>query len=119
MDGIVPINLMAQKAEEAEGILGILANRRRLIILCNLMVHGELSVGDLISRLDLAQSALSQHLALMRAAGVVTTRRSGTTIYYSISDPRVIALLDAIKTILCPPECELDAPERELESLPS
>lgn len=104
MDGIVPIDSIFEKAAEAEELLGILANRRRLIILCNLLAHGELSVGDLVSRLDLAQSALSQHLALMRGAGIVTTRRERTTIHYSVTDPRTIALLGAIKEILCPPE---------------
>jgi ArsR family transcriptional regulator, virulence genes transcriptional regulator len=88
-----------ENASEAEGLLSILANRRRLIILCNLMVAGELPVGELVRRLDLAQSALSQHLALMRAAGIVTTRREGTTIYYSLTDARTRALLYTIKEL--------------------
>jgi ArsR family transcriptional regulator, virulence genes transcriptional regulator len=88
-----------ENASEAEGLLSILANRRRLIILCNLMVSGELPVGELVRRLDLAQSALSQHLALMRAAGVVSTRRDGTTIYYSLTDERTRALLYSIKKL--------------------
>ncbi|HUN12099.1 MAG TPA: metalloregulator ArsR/SmtB family transcription factor [Rhabdaerophilum sp.] len=95
---------LEEKAGEAEALLNILANRRRLIILCNLMVHGELSVGELVRRLDLAQSALSQHLALMRSAGIVSTRRIGTTINYSLTDKRTEALLMAIKGILCPPD---------------
>ncbi|OYU48944.1 MAG: transcriptional regulator [Rhizobiales bacterium PAR1] len=88
-----------ENASEAEGLLSILANRRRLIILCNLMVSGELPVGELVRRLDLAQSALSQHLALMRAAGIVSTRREGTTIYYSLTDERTRALLYSIKKL--------------------
>lgn len=95
---------MESRATEAEGLLSILANRRRLIILCHLMVYGELAVGELVKRLDLAQSALSQHLALMRAAGIVDTRREGTTIYYSLVDERTRAMIGAIKDILCPPE---------------
>jgi ArsR family transcriptional regulator, virulence genes transcriptional regulator len=95
---------LAEKAGEAEQLLSILANRRRLIILCNLMVNGELSVGQLVQRLDLAQSALSQHLALMRQAQIVSTRRVGTTIYYSLTDERTRMLLTAMKDILCPPE---------------
>jgi ArsR family transcriptional regulator, virulence genes transcriptional regulator len=88
-----------ENASEAEGLLSILANRRRLIILCNLMVSGELPVGELVRRLDLAQSALSQHLALMRAAGIVSTRREGTTIFYSLTDERTRALLYSIKKL--------------------
>lgn len=95
---------LESKAAEAEGLLSVLANRRRLIILCHLMTHGELAVGELVKRLDLAQSALSQHLALMRAAGIVDTRRVGTTIYYSLVDERTRMLLGAIKDVLCPPE---------------
>lgn len=101
MDAIAVLESLEQKAAEAEGLLSILANRRRLIILCNLMVHGELPVGELVRRLDLAQSALSQHLALMRVAGIVSTRRDGTTIYYSLTDARTRDLLKAIKEILC------------------
>jgi ArsR family transcriptional regulator, virulence genes transcriptional regulator len=93
---------LEEKAHEAEDLLSLLANRRRLIILCNLMVHGELAVGDLVERLDLAQSALSQHLALMRSARIVSTRREGTTIFYSLTDERTRALLLAIKDVLCP-----------------
>lgn len=85
------------RASEAEALLSILANRRRLIILCNFLVHGELPVGELVRRLDLAQSALSQHLALMRIAGIVTTRREGTTIFYSLTDERTRILLMSIQ----------------------
>ena len=63
------------------------------------MVSGELPVGELVRRLDLAQSALSQHLALMRAAGIVSTRREGTTIFYSLTDERTRALLYSIKKL--------------------
>lgn len=92
------------RAEEVETLLSLLANRRRLIILCQLLRDGELSVGEIVRRLDLTQSALSQHLALMRAAGVVTTRREGTTIYYSLTDQRAIGLMNAIEGVLCTPE---------------
>ena len=94
-------------ASEAESLLSILANRRRLIILCNLMVYGELPVGELVRRLDLAQSALSQHLALMRIAGIVSTRREGTTIFYSLTDERTRILLMTIQETFQPkPEIE-------------
>jgi ArsR family transcriptional regulator, virulence genes transcriptional regulator len=101
MNAIMMLEALEERATEAEGLLSILANRRRLIILCNLMVYGELPVGELVRRLDLAQSALSQHLALMRAADIVSTRREGTTIYYSLTDERTRALLSSIKHVFC------------------
>ncbi len=96
------LELLEMRAGEAEELLSILANRRRLIILSNLMQFGELAVGELVKRLDLAQSALSQHLALMRNARIVTTRREGTTIYYSLTDERTRALIRAIEYVMQP-----------------
>ncbi|MCA0401755.1 MAG: metalloregulator ArsR/SmtB family transcription factor [Proteobacteria bacterium] len=93
---------LALRSREVEELLGILANRRRLLILCYLIAEGELAVGELARRIDLAQSALSQHLALMRHAGVVSTRREGTTIYYSLADSRTRALIEAIEDTLLP-----------------
>jgi DNA-binding transcriptional ArsR family regulator len=97
MNAVSLLETLECRSVEVEEILGILANRRRLLILCHLMTHGELAVGELVRRLDLAQSALSQHLALMRHAGIVTTRREGTTIYYSLVDQRTRSLIEAIK----------------------
>jgi DNA-binding transcriptional ArsR family regulator len=102
MNAISMLAALEDQASEAEGLLSILANRRRLIILCNLMVYGELPVGELVRRLDLAQSALSQHLALMRVAGIVSTRREGTTIFYSLTDERTRVLLTTIKETFYP-----------------
>lgn len=102
MNSTSMLGSIEENASEAEGLLSILANRRRLIILCNLMVENELPVGELVRRLDLAQSALSQHLALMRAAGIVSTRREGTTIFYSLTDERTRTLLLAVKELYFP-----------------
>lgn len=96
-----PLDTLEVRAGEAESLLSLLANKRRLIILCHLLKDGELSVGEIVKRLDLTQSALSQHLALMRGAGVVTTRREGTTIYYSLTDSRAIGLMHAIHDAVC------------------
>jgi DNA-binding transcriptional ArsR family regulator len=96
------LDFLNHNAEDAEGLLAILANRRRLVILYNLVLEGELPVGELVRRLSIAQSALSQHLALMRAAGIVSTRREGTTIYYSLTDERKREMLSAIREVLGP-----------------
>lgn len=98
-----PLDNLEIRAGEAESLLSLLANRRRIVILCQLIKDGELSVGEIVKRLDLTQSALSQHLALMRAAGVVTTRREGTTIFYSLTDSRALGLMNAIHDVLHEP----------------
>jgi DNA-binding transcriptional ArsR family regulator len=89
------------KAGEAAGLLSLLANPHRLLILCNLMKHGEMQVGLLAETIGLSQSALSQHLARLRADGLVATRRDAQAIYYRIVDKRVAKLLKALETVIC------------------
>ncbi len=75
------IKELIQSVEVAEHFLKLLANKYRLMVLCELH-DGERSVGELQARMDLSQSALSQHLALLREEGLVVTRREAQTIYY-------------------------------------
>ncbi|WCN11401.1 metalloregulator ArsR/SmtB family transcription factor [Marinomonas mediterranea] len=91
---------MLARAAEAAGFMKALGNERRLIILCNL-VDQELSVSGLNKRLPLSQSALSQHLAVLRKDGLVTTRRDSQTIYYSIGDERVKQLMQTLYALFC------------------
>ncbi len=80
---------------EAARLLKLLANEQRLTVLCRLS-GGEMSVTELGEYVNLSQSALSQHLAKLRADGLVATRRDAQTIYYSLSDPiaeRLIGVL--------------------------
>ncbi len=84
----------------ADEILTVIANRRRREILNHLARDGEVQVGELVRRLDIAQSALSQHLALMREAGIVSTRRAATAIFYSLTDDRTRRVLSAIEAEL-------------------
>lgn len=77
-----------------------LSNANRLMILCHLL-EGEQSVGALQSQLELSQSALSQHLARLRDAGLVATRRERQTIHYRIADDRVLQLIEALYGIYC------------------
>lgn len=86
---------LENRAGEAAKLLKLLANQQRLTILCRLS-GGEMSVTQLGQYVDLRQSALSQHLAKMRADGLVETRREAQTIYYRLSDPiaeRLIGVL--------------------------
>ena len=71
--------------DEAARVLGLLANSKRLLILCCLVEHDELNVTALASRVGLSQSALSQHLAVLRDDGLVSTRREAQTIYYTLA----------------------------------
>lgn len=93
---------MRQQAAQAAALLRTVGNERRLLVLCLLIKHGEMSVGTLAHHVDLSQSALSQHLAKMREEGLVSFRREAQNAYYRISDPKVGALLEALKTIFCP-----------------
>ena len=82
--------------EEATTVLSLLSHGDRLRVLCNLSTEGELTVGQLLERVELSGPALSQHLSVLRDAGVVETRRQSQTIYYRLSDPQLIELLSAL-----------------------
>jgi len=75
---------LAANAETAAAFLNLLGNEKRLLIM-NHLAGGELSVGILAERVQLSQSALSQHLAKLRAFGLVDTRRDRQMVYYSCS----------------------------------
>lgn len=81
--------------DEAGALLKAMANEKRLVILCHLL-QGEKSVGELEELLDLSQSALSQHLARLRVAKIVKTRRSAQTIYYSLNGPNAEVIMIAL-----------------------
>lgn len=87
-------------SEEAARLLRALANPHRMMILCSL-ADGEKSVGELSARIDLAQSAFSQHLARLRADGIVTTRRESQRIYYSLCDESVLRLIRVLHDLYC------------------
>ena len=89
-----------QHAAEAIAVLKAMASHNRLLLLCEL-VAGERSVGELAELLDLAQATVSQHLSLLRRDGVVSGRREAQTIHYSISDPRVQALMATLFEQFC------------------
>lgn len=82
-------------AQAAARMLKLLASEQRLLILCKL-IEGEHSVGELSAHVGLAQSATSQHLAKMRAEGLVATRRDAQTIYYRLDDPAAIRMLETL-----------------------
>lgn len=86
---------LENRAGEAAELLKLLANDQRLIILCRLS-QGEMSVSELGEHVSLAQSALSQHLAKLRAQGLVATRREGQSIHYRLANPMAQKLVGAL-----------------------
>jgi ArsR family transcriptional regulator len=90
-----------QQAAEVAGILRVLANERRLMILCTLVELGEANVSSLAGAVGLSQSALSQHLARMWSEGIVAFRRERQTVWYRIADPRVEQLFSTLHRLYC------------------
>lgn len=90
-------------AAQAAKLLRALGNERRLMILCQLS-DGERSVGELLPLVGLSQSALSQHLAVLREEGVVATRREAQTVWYRIADPAAVRVVATLAEIFCPPD---------------
>ncbi|MEJ1159567.1 ArsR/SmtB family transcription factor [Prosthecomicrobium sp. N25] len=97
------LRLLEDKAEEASRLLKLIANDRRLLILCRLIGEGEMTVTAMAEAVGLGQSALSQHLARMRDERLVTYRREGTTLYYRIADPKVERVIALLKELYCTP----------------
>lgn len=97
----MPLEEMKAHAGEATRLLKALANESRLMILCNLS-EGEMTVGQLNELIPLSQSALSQHLALLRRDELVKTRRQAQTIYYSLVDGPASQIIQVLHDIYCP-----------------
>ena len=96
-----PMKELQAQAGNAAAFLKLLANEKRLLILCRL-VMGEATVSELCELAGLSQSAMSQHLAKLRSDGLVSGRKDGLQVYYSIADPRCVGLLKTLKDEFCP-----------------
>ncbi|OEE68237.1 transcriptional regulator [Enterovibrio norvegicus FF-33] len=88
------------EATEAAKVLRILSHPERLMVLCQLR-EGERNVSHLLQNSALSQSAFSQHLTVLRQAGLVATRKSSQSVFYRIDDPRVENLINAIQGAWC------------------
>jgi ArsR family transcriptional regulator, virulence genes transcriptional regulator len=93
---------MRLHAAQAAQLLKALANEQRLMILCHL-VERPLSVGELNERIPLSQSALSQHLAVLRDCGIVRTEREAQSVRYSLPPGAVTHLLGVLHDEFCRP----------------
>ena len=100
------MNINAEKMHQTAGaaceLLKAIANPRRLVILCQL-IEGEKSVGELAALLGIRPTGVSQNLALMRANGLVSARRDGQTMWYSIDSAEARLLLETLYRIYCSP----------------
>jgi len=95
---------MRDNAAQASRLLRALSNENRLMLLC-LLFEGEKTVGELNASLDLSQSALSQHLAVLREEGMVRTRRAGQSIYYGLASPPAQRVIETLHSVYCPERC--------------
>ena len=98
----LPLARLEEKAAEAAALLKALSNEHRLLILCHLISERELTVGALVDRVGLSQSALSQHLAKLREEGLVATRKDAQTVFYRVCDPKAEQLLALLHDLFCP-----------------
>lgn len=95
------INALEGKAGLIADRLRALSNDARLLVLCRLAKEGEVTAGSLTGTGGLSQSALSQHLARMREDGIVSYRRDGQTLWYSIADPKIERLMGVLFDLYC------------------
>lgn len=96
------VDKMRAAAEEATALLRALANSDRLLLLCHL-AQGERCVSDLEEDLGIGQPTLSQQLTVLRTQELVSTRRDGKRIYYSVSEPKAVAVLETLYRLFCAP----------------
>jgi DNA-binding transcriptional ArsR family regulator len=98
----IQIERMQAAADRASELLKVMANRHRLLILCQL-IEQEQSVGELAEFLGIRDSSVSQHLSILRKDGLVSARRDGQTIWYSIASIEARALLSTLYDVFCAP----------------
>ena len=92
---------IAREADAAVDLLKALANPQRLRILC-LLIEGERSVTQINARIPLSQSALSQHLAVLRDQGLVVTRRQSQTVFYQVAEGPAHRIIEILHDLYCP-----------------
>jgi len=97
------LDQMQENAAKATLLLKSMANETRLMILCQLL-HGEKSVGEMHENIPLSQSALSQHLAVLRRERLVTTSRVAQSVFYSLASDDVRSIIETLYRLYCAPD---------------
>ncbi len=95
-----PLTDLRDKAAHVCDLLKVMSNEWRLIILCQLS-EGDKSVSELQGMLDLSQSALSQHLAVLRREKVVRARKQGQSVTYSLQGDEAIRVMETLHEMFC------------------
>ena len=95
------IKMMASRCDEVSQVLKSLSHPIRLKVLCAL-IDREKPVGELVEFGGISQSAMSQFLIRLKNEGVLSSRKEGTSVYYTLSDERLKKLIHSIKEIFCP-----------------
>jgi DNA-binding transcriptional ArsR family regulator len=106
-----------EHATDAAAFLKALANDQRLLVLCCLL-EGSRSVGEINERVPLSQSALSQHLGVLRDAGLVTTTRQSQTIYYALAKGPALQIMEILYTAFCGPSASHRAVKKAKDGAP-
>lgn len=97
---MIDLQKMRSQAEEATSLMQACAHPSRLMLLCQL-IQEELNVGELEERVGLHQPSLSQHLGVLRRQGLIAGRRSGQQIYYRVTDPQAVEMIESLYRIFC------------------
>ncbi|MCI2400127.1 metalloregulator ArsR/SmtB family transcription factor [Aliiroseovarius subalbicans] len=98
------IDDLSETAEKASELMRVLSNQKRLLILCKL-VNGEQSVQQLQEATGLGQSTVSQQLAKLRGEQLVTARRQAQSVFYSMSSPEAMAVIETLYRLYCDDNC--------------
>lgn len=101
----LPLDQMQENASKATSLLKSMANESRLMILCQLS-QAEMSVGELSECIPLSQSALSQHLSVLRRENLVKTRRESQFVWYSLDSDAAKAVIGTLYDLFCT-DCEV------------
>jgi DNA-binding transcriptional ArsR family regulator len=98
---------MIPASQEAADLMRSLSHPQRLLVLCALGSE-EKTVADLRRELAIEQVPMSQQLMRLRADGLVEARREGTTVFYRITRPEVLTVVEALHAAFCPPKRSRD-----------
>ncbi len=104
---------LEKNARRAAKLLKAMSNSARLVILCQL-ADGERSVGELERAVGLSQSGISQHLAVLRREGVVSSRRIRQTVLYSLASRDVVTVMGTLHAVFCGPHAMAQASAAEV-----
>jgi DNA-binding transcriptional ArsR family regulator len=96
------ISTLVKTAQKASDVMKALSHEHRLLILC-ILSEGEKSVSDLEDLMAMPQPAVSQQLARLRFDRLVSTRRQGRTVYYSLANEEITQLVTMLYEFFCKP----------------